>query len=158
MNATATTKLANVPHPAGATDVSEWDTAYETPGRYFTGKKWPLSRREAEVLICGFQRVDGRDERFVNLMDRGTELLTELTADEAREIGLALIAAADEVDQVNSFDREQAPQLDISEMRDEVRALMRGVHLRDLTDEELSGIIDIFGPARLRVADNKRPV
>ena len=90
--------LSNVPHPAGARSVDEWDTASEAPGRYFTGKKWPLSKRDAEVLIDGFQRVDGTGEWFVNLMDNGVELLTELTADQAREIGLALIAAADEVD------------------------------------------------------------
>jgi hypothetical protein len=106
--------LANVPHPAGATSVDEWDTASEAPGRYFTGKKWPLSRRDAEVLIDGFQRVDGTGERFVNLMDEGTELLTELTADQAREIGLALIAAADELDRPND---RQAPELDSAVLR-----------------------------------------
>jgi hypothetical protein len=90
--------LSNVPHPAGARSVDEWDTASEAPGRYFIGKKWPLSRCDAQVLIDGFQRVDGTGERFVNLMDESTELLTELTADQAREIGLALLAAADEVE------------------------------------------------------------
>lgn len=47
--------------------------------------------------------------------------------------------------------------LDSRGLRDEVRALVRGVQLRHLTDDELSGIIAILGPARIRVALQKGP-
>lgn len=55
---------------------------------------------------------------------------------------------------------ETAPRLDSRALRCEVRALMSGVRLRDLTDDELAGIVEILGPARLRVAlqEGRRPV
>jgi hypothetical protein len=103
MTATTTPDtLSNVHLPAGATSVDEWDTASDPVGRYFTGKKWPLSRRDAEVLIDGFQRPNGSEERRITMIDNGRECLCDLTADVAREIGLALIAAADDIDIANA--------------------------------------------------------
>ncbi len=37
MTATARTDLANVPHPAGANYVAEWDNDVSEPRRYFRG-------------------------------------------------------------------------------------------------------------------------
>lgn len=47
--------------------------------------------------------------------------------------------------------------LDNEARQNEVRALTRGVKLRQLTDDELDGIIAILGPARLRVALQEIP-
>jgi hypothetical protein len=94
-----TTDLANVPHPAGATAVFEW---YDTqPGpysaqRYFRGGSWVVERDNRDTDMCvqvdGVQNADGRVERFVVLDD------DNLNPVQARQLGAALLAAADEVD------------------------------------------------------------
>ena len=80
MNASATTELANVPHPADATHVGDWyDTAAESPGRYFTGVNWQnQNEAETEILIDGTQRADGSEEQFITVAE-GYKRLTELT-------------------------------------------------------------------------------
>lgn len=47
--------------------------------------------------------------------------------------------------------------LDSRELRNEVRALMKSMQLMDLTDDELARLIEVLGPARLRVAVQKGP-
>lgn len=50
--------------------------------------------------------------------------------------------------------------LNSRELRNEVRALMKGMQLGDLTDDELTRLIEVLGPVRVRVAVQKgsRPV
>ena len=50
-----------------------------------------------------------------------------------------------------------APRLDSQGLRNEVRALMSSVRLRHLTDDELTAIVGILGPARIRVALQEQP-
>ena len=107
-----TTDLANIPHPAGAVEVSEWDNpADPTSGRYFQGTQWFIDRSDDEynksliVEIWGAQSHQGVVKRHVDVLDdeRRTEL-TFSSAAHVRALGEALIAAADEIDQMASRD------------------------------------------------------
>jgi hypothetical protein len=105
MSTTTPTDLANVPHPAGATHVGEWDpfATTATTSRYFTGSSWVVNRPDRDsdtlVLVDGTQHADGRIDRLVSLDD------DDLTSELARQLGEALIAAADEVEQMAGYDR-----------------------------------------------------
>jgi hypothetical protein len=50
------------------------------------------------VLIDGTQHADGTIERSINVMEDGYERLMDLSSDRARQLGQALLAAADEID------------------------------------------------------------
>jgi hypothetical protein len=102
MTSTSLRDLANVPHPAGVTFVDDWvDVECGDPHRYFRGSSWAVERDDSDkdlsVLIDGAQRPDGRVKRFILVAEGDTEALSELTSDYARQLGAALIAAADEV-------------------------------------------------------------
>ncbi len=86
--------------PAGAVEVHEWYDLASAPGRYFTGSAWVVERddRDVSVRIDGTQYPDGRADRFILVAEGNYERLTELTSITARELGRALIAAADKVD------------------------------------------------------------
>ena len=112
---TTTDNLANVPFPAGATQVHDW---YDPDGRIgepapvefrpdvrrsFQGSSWVVERpdqdRDVHVLIDGEQLADGRvAERVITLDD------DSLTPQLARQLAAALIAAADEADQMARYD------------------------------------------------------
>ena len=100
MTTTETPDLANVPHPAGAIYVDDWhDTTTDNPGRYFRATSWEYEGGRFGVLVDGTQRADGTDSRFVTITENGDrEAITDLTAERARWLGRALLAAADAVD------------------------------------------------------------
>jgi hypothetical protein len=101
---TTTDNLANVPHPAGATAVHEWDPYADTATttRYFRGGSWVIERADRAIDMClqvdGIQHADGRVERFVVLDD------DNMTAALARRLAAALVEAADEVERTNGYD------------------------------------------------------
>jgi hypothetical protein len=103
---TTTETLANVPLPAGAVRVDDWyDTGTAEPGRYFVGSSWVVERnnhhnRDTDIMILvdGTQYCDGRVERIISVDD------DDLTISQARELAAALVAAADEAEQMASYD------------------------------------------------------
>lgn len=97
--------------PAGAVDVYEWEpparTGHPQASRAFAGTERIVNGQytgDIMVRIEGTQHADGRVERRV-LVDK-TSADCPLTAAEARRLGCAIIAAADEVER----------QTDISEV------------------------------------------
>jgi hypothetical protein len=84
--------LADVPPPPDAIgEIDEWmDWDADLYQRTFESWKHPA----CEVSVLGQQFSDGRVERYI-LCDADTN---ELSAERAREIGAALMAAADEID------------------------------------------------------------
>jgi len=112
MTTTITTEdLANVPDPAGATYVADWDNpADPAAGRYFRGTKRVIDRADdpykgdLEVKSWGVQAREGDVRRYVDVTEGGYERLTFSGAVDARQFGEALIAAADEVHQMAGRD------------------------------------------------------
>ena len=101
---TTTSDLANVAHPAGATHVADWydlQFGINQVGRYFSGSSRVVERqdqgRDVIVQIDGTQRADGAATRRILVIDGNAEAI-ELSGGDARQLGRALIAAADEVD------------------------------------------------------------
>jgi hypothetical protein len=109
-NATPPHNLVNVPLPAGSVRVYEWDDVDTgAPSRYFVGDQWVVERDESDrditIRVDGTQRSDGRASRQILVLDGNTEALIDpLTRTQARELARALIAAADEVEQMNAYD------------------------------------------------------
>jgi hypothetical protein len=107
---TTTTDLANVPHPAGATHVADWydmQFGIDHVSRYFTGSSRVVERndqaRDVIVQIDGTQGADGDATRRILIFDGNTEVL-QLSGDHARQLARALIAAADEIEQMANDD------------------------------------------------------
>jgi len=103
-----TTNRANVPHPAGATDVHDWvDLETDMPFRCFDGSWWVVERPERgediDVHIAGTQHHDGSITRDIAVHELHAD--HPLTIKQARELGAALIAAADEAEQRARYDR-----------------------------------------------------
>ena len=103
--------LANIPHPAGAVEVSEWDNpADPTSGRYFQGTQWFIDRSDDEyeksliVEIWGAQSHQGVVDRHLDLDEERREQMTFHIPAHVRALGEALIAAADEWEQMASRD------------------------------------------------------
>ncbi|MDT5066734.1 MAG: hypothetical protein QOK02_2889 [Mycobacterium sp.] len=102
MTQTATaTDLANVPHPAGATRVYEWEapqaTGYPQASRYFVGSTSAIEVGDAHhkfigVRIDGTQYADGRIERVISIDD------VNLTLEHASRVGAALLTAVEEIE------------------------------------------------------------
>jgi hypothetical protein len=88
----------NVPPPAGAVEVCEWDDHLfnpdHRPSRYFVGTMRRVG--PVEVLVDGTQWVDGSVE--LSLTVHGVDNDTSIPTDTARKIAAALIEAADELD------------------------------------------------------------
>lgn len=110
-SATTWRDLAGVPRPAGATHVGEWDDPRPTdvPSRYFTGGSWVvvpeppnIKHPDITVQVSGTQYSNGGTARFVNVSEGQYEALVEMSSTRARHLARALIAAADEVDQMAS--------------------------------------------------------
>lgn len=102
-------QYADVPAPADATSVDhdDWENWNDGPTRHFRGTH--RRDRRVHVGINGFQRTDGTvAERWVFAEIVGDD---SLTADEARELGTYLLAAADELDALNGCDA--CPVLDV---------------------------------------------
>ncbi len=99
---TTTTDLDAIPHPAGAVQVAEWyDVETDDPARYFRGATSIIKRHSRDdivVQIDGTQYADGDVRRIITVADGVVEALVDLTGVDARRLGLALIAAADEFD------------------------------------------------------------
>jgi hypothetical protein len=96
--------------PAGGVDVEDWERgrtdADEMPNVYrgFTGTlrtvDCPERDRDIRIELYGVQRMDGSVRREVNV----SEIDHPLTLATARQLGAALIAAADEAEQMNGYD------------------------------------------------------
>lgn len=95
-------KFADVPRPAGATEVHAWarwdeDTIYRT----FDGTKRGVTGK-VNANLWGWQHPDGSLSHTYILLDSRVEKeadgYAELTAAEARELAHDLLAAADELD------------------------------------------------------------
>ena len=113
---TITTKdLANVPHPAGATYVDNWDSdVAPEANRYWHGAPRTVHlgenshRHDVQVRVAGSQHPDGRVERYIEVEDVHPDLgvITDepITVAEARTWADALLAATDEADKMASRD------------------------------------------------------
>jgi hypothetical protein len=106
MTTTNTTDLVNVPHPASATRVCEWN---DDARRYFTGSSWFVDRdgpidHDITVEIYGSQGTAGDVTRHIMVTEGNYERMELSSSDHAREFGRALIAAADEWDQMATYD------------------------------------------------------
>jgi hypothetical protein len=92
---TTTEPLADVPMPAGAIKVYEWDdTDTPTLSRYWMGTRRRVG--DAEILLAGTQYSDDRVERCLTVYDVDTE--RGMTTEFARKISAALMQAANEWD------------------------------------------------------------
>ena len=103
--------LANIPCPAGAVEVSDWDNpADPTERRYFRGTQRFIDCSDDEyngdlvVDLWGTQTMEGQVYRYVDVLDGGSEAITLSSAAHVRALGQALIAAADEIDEMTSRD------------------------------------------------------
>jgi hypothetical protein len=99
-----TSDLANVPHPGGAVYVADWDNDAE-PRRYFRGTSWFVDRdgpidHDITVEIYGSQGTSGDVSRHIMLTDGEYERMELSSSDHARQFGLALLDAADEMDRL----------------------------------------------------------
>lgn len=99
--------------PAGATGVSGWVKTWRGRiARQFDGTTrvvdvpddWGCIGRPVSVVIDGLQYNDGRARRVVHLLSSGEPLAGPFTPHDARQLGAALIAAADECDECASRD------------------------------------------------------
>lgn len=91
--------LANVPRPAGATEVYDWEDLPDAPSRYFVGSSWLIERDNEDnlnVVINGTQWPDHTDH-VITLQDVKHDILDALTAGQAHQLGVALIQAAFEM-------------------------------------------------------------
>jgi carbon monoxide dehydrogenase subunit G len=104
MTTITTTDLANVAYAAGATHVADWydmQFGIDHVSRYFSGSSRVVERDDKDhdviVQIDGTQGARGDVTRRIMVVAGDTEAL-ERSGDHARQLGRALIAAADEVD------------------------------------------------------------
>jgi len=106
--------IPDVAPPDGALRVFDWDDArfgVEEATRYFEGSKRFIDRADdphnddLTVEIWGTQTPEGQVSRHVNVTEGGYERVTLSSAAHVRQFGEALIAAADEWDQMAGHDR-----------------------------------------------------
>jgi hypothetical protein len=107
--------IGAVAPPNGAAYLGDWDGARfgaDAAHRYFDGSKRVIDRtddpynKDPVVEVWGVQTPDGDVRRHVEVMD--DERCTELTFSSSvhvRALGEALIAAADEIEQMNGYDQ-----------------------------------------------------
>jgi hypothetical protein len=109
---TTTDSLANVPHPVGAVHVADWDGVQfgiEHTGRYFHGSVRVVERDgdnedDISVEIYGSQGAAGDVTRLIAIDEGEHERIHLSSPTHAREFARALIAAADEVEQMAGYD------------------------------------------------------
>lgn len=105
---TATNPYRQIPHPAGAVHIEDWDDAdTPEPFRFFDGSRWGVDRphrdSDLEVRVSGLQYHDGRIVRDIVVHELHAD--EPITIEQARRLAAALIAAADEVEQMNGYDQ-----------------------------------------------------
>jgi hypothetical protein len=113
---TTATDLPNVPHPAGASKVHDWDQIrVGGPTGYWRGSPWRIDRydvqsgaKDVEVFIDGIQHHDGRVERYVHVYEMHPDLL--VTNDQVRQVAAAMIAAVDESEAADDIDGNHTNQ------------------------------------------------
>jgi hypothetical protein len=89
------------PHPAGAVSIDPWrDDGDAVIYRSFTGRSWVVEREHDDIFVHvdGLQYATGAVERWVGLNDH------VISPADARQLARLLIAAAEEVDTVASYD------------------------------------------------------
>lgn len=94
----------DVPPPAGAVKVDdEWQQIGPDTYRYFEGLSWVVEadgeQAPVGVLIAGLQYGDGSVERQIALW-RDFHVANAVTSRQARHLARALIAAADQLDEL----------------------------------------------------------
>jgi hypothetical protein len=98
---------SSIPLPAGAQCVEDWTRPHgrgRMPNVYrgFTGTSQIIEHdRAIEVQVIGWQRLDGNIRREVCV----SEIDDSLTLATGRQLGAELIAAADEAEEMASYDR-----------------------------------------------------
>ena len=96
----------NVPHPLGACRVADWvNVNSDSPSRYFEGTRRAVDCRDERLEVCadGIQRTDGSVEAAITVIEASGDWFERLiltSADEARGLARALMAAADEYDRM----------------------------------------------------------
>ena len=96
----------NVRYPLGACQVADWvDVNSDSPSRYFEGTRRVVDCLDEPLEVCadGIQRTDGSVEATITVIEAGRQWFERLilaSADEARELASALMAAADEYDRM----------------------------------------------------------
>lgn len=93
--------IHNISDPAGAEHVNDWCDVVDDPHRYFSGSSRIVERegqKDVRVMIDGIQRLNGHVKRVISIAEGDREAVPEMTSDEARRLGAALIAAADEAE------------------------------------------------------------
>jgi hypothetical protein len=107
--------IGDVAPPAGVEELFEWSEArfgVDNACRYFLGSKRVIERggridEDIRVQIDGTQQgADGDVTRHIMVIEGDHERL-ELSSDHARQLGRALIAAADEVEKLAGYDQAQ---------------------------------------------------
>ena len=95
------TPTTNIPAPAGAVEVGEW-CLDDGKARQFRGTKRDLVDivGDLHVDIVGDQHVDGTIDRYIAVSGD-----VSVDAAAARVVARALIAAADEVEQMSGYDK-----------------------------------------------------
>jgi hypothetical protein len=97
--------LANLPTPAGAVHVDEWDTAVGEPSRYF--EHAPIDIEGATLTIHGIQYGRGTTGRSIKVrldeaMQNGDD---DLTVQDARRLAAMLLNLADTCDILDGVQR-----------------------------------------------------
>jgi hypothetical protein len=101
----------DLPDPAGAVHVAEWDDMHSIDDgrRYFRGTSRVIERdgdidADITVEIYGTQGGAGDVIRRIMVSEDNRDTLELSSSDHARQLGRALIAAADEAEQMNGYD------------------------------------------------------
>ncbi|MBV9512705.1 MAG: hypothetical protein JO280_01485 [Mycobacteriaceae bacterium] len=97
-----TTTQPQIPVPAGAVRVYDWDTPEVTGhgwSRYFVCASRPADEN-IEIYVDGTQYADGRTSYCITLTDaeKGTEIFDVSHTSQARALAAALVAVADDVE------------------------------------------------------------
>lgn len=135
---TTTAPHIDVPAPTGASEVNDWEqparTGYDQPSRYFTGTVRTVAAQPAiDVVVAGTQYQDGTAQRevLVNRMHADHPL----TLEQARALGEAILAAANEAEADGRRDIARAKRSSASD-----QAI--GRYLLSIRDE----LVDRLGP------------
>jgi hypothetical protein len=105
---TTTTELADIPWPVGALEVTDWSPAPNGDGfnRRFRSKAFPVANI-GSVATGGYQLVggDGATTHAFWAVTPLVDYLGHLTADQARQLALALIEAGNYTREMEAADR-----------------------------------------------------